>query len=163
MKIALQHLGTKDLATLAKRTISTSKNAKYKMMENHPLLSELVEVSAQYDALYSKNYASGKGKEIAQADKARDKIFSKMKNFISAYQQMDVLPNHEKAKKLHEILLSFGTDLTKLSYSAESAQMKKLIEELSKTENQTLLAALSLETTFSELKNKQNHFETLFF
>ena len=58
-----------------------------------------------------------------------------VKNFLWGYRQVSSAPHADKAKELYELIKGFGTDLDRLSYSAESAQMKKLIEELEKTEN----------------------------
>ena len=66
------------------------------------------------------------------------------------------------AGELYELIKGFGTDLDRMSYSAESAQMKKLIEELEKTEQKAKLAALSLTTAFTELKTKQENFEQIY-
>lgn len=41
MKILLQRISTKDFATLVQRTIASSKNGKYKVAENQPLLTAL--------------------------------------------------------------------------------------------------------------------------
>lgn len=63
---------------------------------------------------------------------------------------------------MYELIKGFGTDLDRLSYSAESAQMKKLIEKLEKTEHKAKLTALSLTTAFTELKTKQENFEQIY-
>ena len=55
-----------------------------------------------------------------------------------------------------------GLDLDKLSYSAETAQMKKLIEELEKPETLNKLSALNLETIFNQLKTAQADFEAIY-
>ena len=151
MKITLARLTTKDLATLAQRVIQISKNEKHqKTQQQNPLLADLEKKSQAYDEVYAKQIFSGKGKSVS------------VKNFLWGYRQVSSAPHADKAKELYELIKGFGTDLDRLSYSAESAQMKKLIEELEKTENKTKLTALSLTTVFTELKTKQENFEQIY-
>ena len=158
MKISLQRISTKDLATLAQRVIQISKNEKHqKTQQQNPLLADLEKKSQAYDEVYAKQVFSGKGKSVAEADEARDKAFVSVKNFLWGYQQVSSAPHSDKAKEF-ELIKGLGTDLDRLSYSAESAQMKKLIEELEKTEYKAKLTALSLTTAFTELKTKQENF-----
>jgi hypothetical protein len=49
-----------------------------------------------------------------------------------------------------------------MSYSAQTAQMKKLIEELMRSDNAAKINALSLGTAFTELNDAQADFEDLF-
>jgi len=70
--------------------------------------------------------------------------------------------NHQSAEDLYQIFKLFGLELYKLSYSSETAQMKKLIEELEKPENLAKLNALSLTDAFTDMKTKQAAFEALF-
>lgn len=162
MKISLQRISTKDLATLAQRVIQISKNEKHqKTQQQNPLLADLEKKSQAYDEVYAKQVFSGKGKSVAEADEARDKAFVSVKNFLWGYQQVSSAPHSDKAKEF-ELIKGFGTDLDRLSYSAESAQMKKLIEELEKTEYKAKLTALSLTTAFTELKTKQENFEQIY-
>ena len=72
------------------------------------------------------------------------------------------LANYQSAEHLYQILKTFGVNLYKMSYSSQTAQMKKLIEELDKPENITKITALSLTATFTDMKTKQTAFETLF-
>ena len=53
MKITLQKLSTKDLATLAQRIISSSKNGNYTVVENQ----ELIIAIEKEKKLYNKEYA----------------------------------------------------------------------------------------------------------
>jgi len=71
MKITLSKLSTKDLATLTQRIINVSESGTYTVITNHPLLSDLKLKYADYDAVYAKQIYSGKGNEVAQADKER--------------------------------------------------------------------------------------------
>ena len=162
MKISLARLSTKDLATLTGRIIEASKNGKNRVSEPNPLLNEVEKHFVDYDAVYTKQTFSGKGKSVAVADEERDRVFNMFRNFLWGYRQIPTMPNADKAEKLYEIIKSFGTDLNKLSYAEETAQLKKLIEELEKSENKAMLTALGLDDTFAELKQKQTDFEAIF-
>ena len=137
MKISLVRLTTKNLATLALRVIEASKTGKTQLGQQHPMLMDLEEKYRAYDEVYTKQTFSGKGKSVAE-------------------------PNADQAGELYEVIKLFGTDIDRLSYSAQSAQMKKLIEELDKPENTIKINVLSLSTAFMELKTKHQHFEQLY-
>ena len=162
MKISLVRLTTKNLATLALRVIEASKTGKTQLRQQHPMLMDLEEKYRAYDEVYTKQTFSGKGKSVAEADEARDKAFSNLKNFLWGYRQVSSVPNADQAGELYEVIKLFGTDIDRLSYSAQSAQMKKLIEELDKPENTIKINVLSLSTAFMELKTKHQHFEQLY-
>lgn len=162
MKISLQRISTKDLATLTGRIIEASKNGKNRVSEPNPLLNEVEKIYVDYDAVYTKQTFSGKGTSVAVADEERDRVFNMFRNFLWGYRQIATMPNADKAEKLYELIKSFGTDLNKLSYAEETAQLKKLIEELEKSENKAMLTALGLDATFAELKQKQTDFEAIF-
>lgn len=162
MKISLVRLTTKNLATLALRVIEASKTGKTQLGQQQPMLMDLEEKYRAYDEVYTKQTFSGKGKSVAEADEARDKAFSSLKNFLWGYRQVSSVPNADQAGELYEVIKLFGTDIDRLSYSAQSAQMKKLIEELDKPENTMKINALSLSTAFMELKTKHQHFEQLY-
>lgn len=162
MKITLSKLSTKDLATLAQRIINSSESGNYSVMINHPLLNELKTKYADYDAVYTKQIYSGKGKSVASADTERDVAFQNIKAFLNGYRQLPSIANHQYAEDLYQIFKAHGLDLDRMSYSSQSAQMKKLIETLQVTENIQKITALSLHTAFSEMKSKQNAFESIF-
>ena len=162
MKISLQRISTKNLATLALRVIEASKTGKTQLGQQYPMLMDLEEKYRAYDEVYTKQTFSGKGKSVAEADEARDKAFSNLKNFLWGYRQVSSVPNADQAGELYEVIKLFGTDIDRLSYSAQSAQMKKLIEELDKPENTMKINVLSLSTAFMELKTKHQHFEQLY-
>ena len=162
MKISLVRLTTKNLATLALRVIEASKTGKTQLGQQQPMLMDLEEKYRAYDEVYTKQTFSGKGKSVAEADEARDKAFSSLKNFLWGYRQVSSVPNADQAGELYEVIKLFGTDIDRLSYSAQSAQMKKLIEELDKPENTIKINVLSLSTAFMELKTKHQYFEQLY-
>lgn len=162
MKITLSELSTKDLATLAQRTIATSDSGKYAVISGHPLLSQLKISYAEYDAVYTKSTFSGKGNDVAHADRERDISFRALKNFLHAYSKMPSLAHYNIAEELFRIFTLYDLNLDKLSYSSQTAQMKKLIEDLEKPENLQKLNILSLFPAFNEMKSLQNTFEQIF-
>ncbi len=162
MKTSLTSLTTKDIATLAKRVIESSKNGKYAVVENHQLLIEVENEYNVYRQVYSKDTYSGKGKEVADADDVRDKLFRNLKVFLKGYMAIEEMPNSADAADLYHIFERFGLNIDRLSYAEESAQMVKLIDELEKAENKSKLKALRVYSVFVNMKKAQNDFEALY-
>lgn len=162
MKITLAKLSTKDLATLAQRIIVASDSGKYDIISGHPLLSEVKTIYADYDVVYTKSTFSGKGNDVARADRDRDISFRAFKNYVNACRKMPLLPNYQLAEELFQIFLRYDLSLDKMSYSSQTARMKKLVEDLEKPENIQKLNTLSLFPTFDDMKSKQNFFEQIF-
>jgi len=162
MKITLSKLSTKDLATLSQRIINSSESGNFPVISNHPLLTDLKIMFADYDEVYTKQIYSGKGVNVAEADKERDIAFRSLKNFLNGYRKMATMPNYNLAEDLFEIFKTYSLNLDKMSYSSQTAQMKKLIEELETSENIQKLNALLLLPSFNEMKAKHEAFELLF-
>jgi hypothetical protein len=162
MKIALTKLSTKDLATLAQRIISNSQSGKYPVITNHPLLSVLQTSYTEYDNVYTKQIYSGKGKDVASLDHERDVAYGNMKAFLNGYRKLPSMANYQLAEDLYGVFKTFGLDLDRLSYSSQTAQMKKLIETIERPENMEKIANLSLNTAYNDMKSKQEAFEILF-
>ncbi|SHG03818.1 DUF6261 family protein [Chryseobacterium vrystaatense] len=162
MNIALTKLSTKDLATLAHRIIATSQSGKYPVIINHPLVATLQTSYADYDKVYTKQVYSGKGKDVAALDHDRDIAYSNMKAFLNGYRKLPTMANHQIAEDLYKVFKTFGLDLDRLSYSSQTAQMKKLIEALELPENKKKIKDLSLDKAFEEMKIKHQDFEAVF-
>ncbi|WP_265429522.1 DUF6261 family protein [Chryseobacterium sp. YIM B08800] len=162
MKISLVRLSTKDLATLAQRIISNIQSGKYPVISNHPLTATLQTSYTEYDMVYTKQIYSGKGKDVATADHERDVAYTNLKAFLNGYRKLQTAPNYQSAADLYSVFKTFGLNLDRLSYSSQSAQMKKLIETLESQENQQKIAFLSLNPAFMEMKTKHEDFEALF-
>ncbi|MEG0925018.1 DUF6261 family protein [Chryseobacterium sp.] len=162
MKITLPKLGTKDLATLAQRILSNSQSGKHPVISNHPLIETLQTSYTEYDKVYTKQIYSGKGKDVAMADQDRDIVYANLKAFLNGYRKLPSAVNYQVAEELYEIFKTFGLNLDRLSYSSQTAQMKKLIETLEIPENKQKITLLSLDSAFTEMKAKQQYFETLF-
>ncbi|OCA74349.1 DUF6261 family protein [Chryseobacterium arthrosphaerae] len=162
MKIALTELSTKDLATLAQRIISNALSGKYPVITNHPLVGALGASYAEYDKVYTKQIYSGKGIDVATADQERDIAYRNLKAFLNGYRKLSSAKNYQAAEELYTVFKSFGLNIDRLSYSSQTAQMKKLIEELETPENKKKITLLALENAFAEMKGKQEAFESLF-
>ncbi|MCX8531454.1 DUF6261 family protein [Chryseobacterium luquanense] len=162
MKISVQRLSTKDLATLTKRTINVSASGKYPALTNHPLVNELSTYYTNYDAVYTKKTFSGKVKDVAEADRDRDFAFSGIKAFVNGYRQVASVPNVQDAEDLYQVFVEFGLNLDRMSYSSQNAQMKKLIEAMESPDNTQKLGNLSLSVAFTEMKTKHEYFEEIF-
>ncbi len=162
MKITLTKLTTEELATLAERVINSSKSGRYTVVENHPLLLKIEKEYADYSKVYEKETYSGKGSEVAAADKKRDKIFAGIKLYLRGYSSLEYLPNYEYAEDLYAIIKRFGLGLDNLSYAKETAKIKILIEELDSEENQPKITALNLETALQAFKSANELFKTLY-
>ncbi|MBO6183868.1 MAG: hypothetical protein J6O88_04125 [Chryseobacterium sp.] len=162
MKITLSKLSTKDLATLSQRIINSSESGNFPVISNHPLLTEFKTKYADYDQVYTKQIYSGKGVNVAEADKERDHVFRILKNYLNGYRKMTLLSNYQFAIDVFEIFKAYDLNLDKLSYSSQTAQMKKLIEELETSENIQKLNALLLLPSFNEMKSKHEAFELIF-
>ncbi|HEX7870898.1 MAG TPA: DUF6261 family protein [Chryseobacterium sp.] len=162
MKITLSKLSTKDLATLSQRLINSSESVNFPVISNHPLLTELKTMYADYDEVYTKQIYSGKGVSVADADAERDNAFRILKNFLNGYRKMTTLSNFQFAEDLYQIFRLYGIDMDRESYSTQTAQMKKLIEDLEKPENIQKLNTLSLVAAFNDMKSKHEAFELIF-
>ncbi len=162
MKIALTKLSTKDLATLAQRILSNIQSGKYPVISKHPLIATLQTSYTAYDKVYTKQTYSGKGKEVAAADHERDVAYSNLKSFLNGYRKLMTAPNQQSAADLYGVFKTYGLDLDRMSYSSQTAQMKKLIEELETPENTQKLKALSLDTAMADMKSTHEAFEKLF-
>ncbi|MPS65397.1 MAG: hypothetical protein DI622_16485 [Chryseobacterium sp.] len=162
MKITLARLGARDLATLAQRIISNIQSGKYPVITNHPLTATLEASFTEYDKVYAKQVYSGKGKDVATADQERDLAYTNLKAFLNGYRKLSTAVHYQSAEDLYGIFKKFGLDLDRLSYSSQTAQMKKLIEELETPENLQKISLLSLDVAFADMKARHEAFETIF-
>ncbi|UKB81398.1 DUF6261 family protein [Chryseobacterium sp. MEBOG07] len=162
MKIALTKLSTKDLAALAQRVISNAQSGKYPVITSHPLVETLVASYAEYDKVYTKQIYSGKGIDVATADQERDMAYRSLKGFLNGYRKLPSANYYQTAEELYQVFKKFGLNLDRMSYSSQTAQMKKLIEELETSENTQRLSALSLDIAFADMRIKHQSFELLF-
>jgi hypothetical protein len=85
-----------------------------------------------------------------------------LKAFLNGYRKLPSATNYQSAEDLYGVFKTFGLNLDRLSYSSQTAQMKKLIEVLETPENQQKISLLSLDAAFAEMKTKHETFETQF-
>lgn len=163
MTISLTKLSTKELAATMQRVIEASKKGNYKLSGSNTLLSVLEEEYAIYNEVFAKTTFSGKGKEVADADKQRDEAYNLIRNYLKHLSPMTLMPNYENAIALYNILKQLGLGLANLNYAEQTAQMQKLIETLDTDSNKALLTSLNLLPTFEDLKKKQEAFEKVYF
>jgi hypothetical protein len=162
MKISLSNLNTKNLATLAQRTIAISNSAQHAVVKNNPLLAAVVSTYADYDAVYTKSAFSGKGGQVFDADARRDEVFAGLKSILLGYIKINGFPLQQDAKDVYHIIELHGIDLDRYSYSEETAQLKKLLEEFEKPENKAKLERLNLLEIVVSLQAAQTEFEAIY-
>ena len=161
MKITLSKLSTRALGGLAQRVVKSSKNGKFKIVEEHQLLKALEKESKEFEDLYGKLTYSGKGNEIVAADVARDKTFTALRTLLKGYKELP-LPNAADAAALYKVFEQYGTNVERMNYVAETAQMVVIFKELDKPENEARFEALKFKPAYEELKKRQNAFEDLY-
>ena len=161
MNIALTRLSTRALGGLAQRVVKSSKNGKFKIVEEHELLKSLEKESKEFEDLYGKLTYSGKGNEIVAADVARDKTFTALRTLLKGYKELP-LPNAADAAALYKVFEQYGTNVERMNYVAETAQMVVIFKELDKPENEARFEALKFKPAYEELKKRQNAFEDLY-
>ncbi len=162
MKLSISALSTTTLASLAQMVINHSKKEKHSIIKDHPLLIKVEKEYEKYYKVYSKLSFSGKGKEVANLDKKRNQILVGLKYIVKGYAKIVTLPEHQTATNIFNQINNYARDITRLSYSSETAQIKKLIEVLESEENKEQIKKLHLTSVFNELKKVQTEFETLY-
>lgn len=162
MKITLSELNTKNLDTLANRVIAISAKPEYAFISTHPLLLKLKNAEQEYNVVFGKTTFSGLGSEVAEADNTRDKAFSAFKTVLAGYAKMSGLSGSQEATELYAIVKKYGTGLDRYSYSEETAQLNKLIEEMEQPANRGKIDKLYLTELFTQLKTSEVVFEQIF-
>jgi hypothetical protein len=162
MKINLTDLSTKDLAALSQRTITTSEEPAFAVVQGNPLLGAVKLVYGEYDAVYTKSAFSGKGKLLVTADRKRDTPFGGFKFVLQGYAKLSSSPYQQDAIDIYDIVKKYGIDLDRYKWAQETAQMKKLLEELNKPENVVKIERMLLTPVVAEIRAAQAAFEVLF-
>lgn len=162
MKINLPQLSTKDLAALGQRTITISDEPAFAVVKDNPLLAAVKTVYTDYDAVYTKKAYSGKGDLLIEADGNRDAPFGGFKFILLGHIKVSSSPYRQDAKDIYAIVEKYGIDLDRYKYAEETAQMKKLLEELDKPENAAKIERMQLTPVVTQIKEAQTAFEKLF-
>jgi len=162
MTINLRKLSTKELAALCQRTITVSEETAFAVVTDHPLLNTLITIYTEYDAVYVKKTYSGKGVLLFDADGKRDSYFGGIKGVLRSYSKLPTSTNYQAATDLYEIFKRLGLGLDKYKYAEETAQMKKLLDELNLPQNKVKIEEMQLTSLVAQLKTAQDEFEQLF-
>lgn len=162
MTINLRKLSTKELAALCQRTMTVSDETAFAVVTDHPLLNAVKTIYNEYDAVYVKKTYSGKGELLFEADKKRDTYFIGIKNIIIGHAKMPTSPYYKQAITLLAIFKKYGLALDNYKYAEETAQMKKLLDELALPENMVLIEEMQLTAMIAQLKMAQDEFEQIF-
>ncbi len=162
MKISFTEISTKDLAALGQRTISISDEPAFAVVKDNPLLAAVKTVYNEYDTVYTKKAYSGKGELLVAADTERDTPFAGFKNILLGYAKISSSAFQQDAKDIYAIIEKYGVDLNRYKWAEETAQMKKLIEELDKPENAAKIERMQLTGVVTQIKEAQTAFEKLF-
>ena len=158
----LSEMTTETLAELTKRILTISKKEEYAMTHNHALVSKIEATASNYLAVFDKQKYSGLGKQVADADLLRDKLFMALRDIITSFSKMQGFNKQQEAHDLKLIFNKHGNGLHQLSYGDQSSHLDKLIEEFDSEDNQTKLAALNLTECYVLLKNAQKSFSDLY-
>ena len=162
MKTDLTHLSTKDLAALGQRTITISDEPAFAVVKNNPLLAAVKTMYNDYDAVYTKKAYSGKGDLLLEADGKRDAPFGGLKFILLGHIKVSSSPYQQDAKDIYAIVEKYGIDLDRYKYAEETAQLKKLMEELDKPANVAKIENMQLTAVVTQIKDAQTAFEKLF-
>ena len=160
--MSLSTLSTKDLAALCQRSIVVSDEPAFDVVKNNPLLAALKADYSIYDSAYAKKSSSGKGDLLLQADDNRDVPFGALKAILVGHIRAVSSPFNKDAVDIYAVIEKYGLDLNTFKYAEETAQMKKLIEELDKPENVSKIENMMLTPIVEQLKDAQTAFEGLF-
>ena len=162
MKMNFRLLSTRELAATSQRTITVSGEPAYAVVKNNPLLVALEAVYNEYDAVYVKKTFSGKSEQLAEADKNRDVPFGGLKSVLVGHSKLAISPYNQQAKDIYSIIEKHGIGLDRYSYAEETAQLKKLLEELDLPANAAKIEQMQMTPVVTQIKTAQAAFEKLF-
>ena len=163
MKINLTNLSTKDLAALTQRSIVVSDEPAFTaVVKDNPLLEAVKTVYNEYDAVYTKKAYSGKSDLLLEADENRDAPFGGFKSILKGYARISSSPYRQDARDIYTVVEKYGIDLDRYKWAEETAQLKKMFEELNQPANAAKIENMQLTTVVTQISNAQTAFEELF-
>ena len=112
--------------------------------------------------MYTKKAFSGKGNLLIEADGHRDAPFGGFKFILMGHIKVSSSPYRQDAKDIYAIVEKLGIDLDRYKYAEQTAQLKKLLEELDKPENAAKIERMQLTPVVTQIKEAQTAFEKLF-
>jgi hypothetical protein len=162
MQISMTKLSNSVLGSLADQTITISKKATNKVVENHPLLNTLEAQFSNFKAVFGKQIFSGMGTSVENADFMRDSSFIGLKTMLMGMTKLPPFANQQIAVDLFRVFQNRGLDINNYSYNDQTTEMDKLITDLSLPENLSKLTTLNLSIYFDAMKQTQNNFKTIY-
>jgi len=162
MKMNFRLLSTKELAATTQRTLIVSAEPAFAEVKNNPLLAALDTTYNEYDAVYVKKTYSGKGFELFVMDKDRDMPFGGLKDVLVGHSKLAISPYNQLAKDIYAIIEKHGIGLDRYSYAEETAQMKKLLEELELPANAAKTEEMKLTPIVTQIRTAHTAFENKF-
>jgi hypothetical protein len=99
---------------------------------------------------------------LAEADKKRDTLFGGLKDILVGHSKLAVSPYYQSAKEIYAIIEKHDIALDRYKYAEETAQLKKLLEELDLAANAAKIEQMQLAAIITQLKTAQVEFEKLF-
>lgn len=162
MKMNFGKLSTKELAAMSQRSLVVSDEPAFAVVKNNPLLVALATVYNEYDAVYVKKTYSGKSDQLAEADKDRDVPFGGLKDILVGHSKLSISPYYQSAKDIYAIIEKYDIALDRYKYAEQTAQMKKLLEELELPTNAAKTEEMKLTPIVTQIKTAHTAFENKF-
>lgn len=162
MKIGLAKLSTRELAVLSEQIIRATKASQAEEAKNSVFLRELDEVYTEYAEVITKATYSGKGVSVAQINKNRMLSLRAFKTIIEGFSKVEATPQFEDAKRIQELLNSYGTAFDRLGYAEQTAVINRLLKDLDTPAFLVKLQKMSLEPLFNLLKQQQELFKKVY-
>ena len=162
MTVNLRKLSTKELAALCQRTITVSDETAFAVVTDNPLLLVVKTIYNDYDAVYIKKTYSGKSELLFKYDLNRNNYLGGIKSILRGHSKLTTSPYYQEATDLYEIFKRYGIGIDKLKYAEETAQLKKLIDELELPQNKAKIETMLLSEMVTQFKAAQTEFEEFF-
>ena len=153
MNVNLRKLSTKELAALCQRTITVSDETAFAVVTDNPLLLVVKTIYNDYDAVYIKKTYSGKSELLFKYDLNRNNYLGGIKSILRGHSKLTTSPYYQEATDLYEIFKK---------YAEETAQLKKLIDELELPQNKAKIETMLLSEMVTQFKAAQTEFEEFF-
>lgn len=124
-----------------------------------PLFTELEGLSAQITEAIKKDLTLS---SLEEADQRRDNAVRALHNVLLGYQSMPVASLKTHGVALYKVFSKYGVKIAKESYATESSLIESLLLDLSASELQVSITALSgVQECIAELRKEQTSFTKL--
>lgn len=123
------------------------------------LFAELEQLSAKITEAIKKDV---KLSSLEEADLYRDNAIRSLHNVLLGYRSMPIASLKEQGEKLYTVFSKYGVKITKENYATESSLIESLLLDLSASELQSAITALSgVRECIAELRKTQTAFTNL--